>query len=149
MLAELAACNAAFQTIKTFVQNGKSLSQCAQQIATIVTNKEVLQDKVKKKQTGFMASLKPQTANDLEEFLALEQIKEHEHNLKQLMIYQGRAGLWSDFIAYQAEARKRRKQEKLEAEKAREELIEGLAIAGFIILGFAGAAFILYLIFIR
>jgi topoisomerase IA-like protein len=96
-----------------------------------------------------MASLKPQTANDLEEFLALEQIKEHEHNLKQLMIYQGRAGLWSDFIAYQAEARKRRKQERLEAEKAREELIEGLAIAGSIILGFAGAAFILYLIFIR
>ncbi|WMM95752.1 hypothetical protein CRP403_gp38 [Roseobacter phage CRP-403] len=149
MLAELAACNAAFQTIKTFVGNGKSIADCAQQISTIVSNKEVIEKKLQKKRSGFMANLKSQTATDLEEFLALEKIKEHEAALKQLMIYQGRGGMWDDFVKFQAEARKRRRQEKIEADRKREELVESIAIGVLFFTILAVAVTATYFIYIR
>ena len=53
--------------------------------------------------------------SDLEEFLALEQIKAQEDELRELMIYTGRAGMWQDWIKFQADASQRRKdQEKAE-----------------------------------
>lgn len=139
MLAELAACNAAFSTIKTFIQNGKSIADCAVQIGTIVANKEALQKKVEKKRSGFMAQLRDTTAQDLEEFLALEKIKEHEKTLKQLMIYQGRAGMWADWVKFQADARKKRKAEQLKREQQIQELVETTAIISMVIVGVIAA----------
>jgi len=72
--------------------------------------------------------------------MALEQIREKEEELKKMMIYLGRPGLWQDWQAFQAEARKsRRYQEKME-QKRKEELMEylGYGIAGIIVLFFAG-----------
>jgi len=40
------------------------------------------------------------------------------------MIYYGRPGLWGDWIKFQAEARKRRLQEKEEAERKRKQIVE-------------------------
>ena len=40
MLAELAAANAAFSVIKSFVSNGKELSSCGKQISDFVFAKE-------------------------------------------------------------------------------------------------------------
>ena len=40
MLAELAAANAAFGIIKSFVSNGKELTGCAKQISDFVFSKE-------------------------------------------------------------------------------------------------------------
>jgi hypothetical protein len=139
MLAELAACNAAFSTIKTFIQNGRSIADCAVQIGTIVANKEALQKKVEKKRSGFMAHLRDTTAQDLEEFLALEKIKEHEKTLKELMIYQGRGGMWADWVKFQADARKKRKAEQLQREKQIQELIETTAIISMVIVGVIAA----------
>ena len=135
MLAELAACNAAFKTIKTFIKNGRSIADCAVQIGTIVANKESLQKKVEKKRSGFMAQLRDTTAHDLEEFLALEKIKEHEEALKQLMIYQGRAGMWADWVKFQADARKKRKAEQLKREQQIQELIETTALISAVVVG--------------
>ena len=139
MLADLAACNAAFSPIKTFIKNGKSISDCAVQIGTIVANKEALQKKVEKKRSGFMAQLRDTTAQDLEEFLALEKIKEHEKTLKELMIYQGRGGMWADWVKFQADARKKRKAEQLQREKQIQELIEATAIISMVIVGVIAA----------
>jgi hypothetical protein len=139
MLAELAACNAAFSTIKTFIKNGRSIADCAVQIGTIVANKEALQKKVEKKRSGFMAQLRDTTAQDLEEFLALEKIKEHEKTLKELMIYQGRGGMWADWVKFQADARKKRKAEQLQREKQIQELIEATAIISMVIVGVIAA----------
>ena len=36
-----------------------------------------------------------------EYFMATEQLKEYEDALKQMMIWQGRAGLWTDWLDYQ------------------------------------------------
>ena len=49
--------------------------------------------------------------NDLEEFLALEQLKEQEQELRQLMIYCGRPGLWDDWQSFQVKARQQREAE--------------------------------------
>lgn len=149
MLAELAACNAAFTTVKSFLQNGKSLADCASQIGTIVASKSALEEKVQKKRSGFMAQLKNTQAQDLEEFLALEKIKETEEQLIQVMIYQGRAGLKEDWMNYQAEARRKRKEERLRAERERQEMIEAVTIAGIVTIGIAAAGAALYFFAIK
>ena len=131
MLAELAAANAAFGVIKSFVSNGKELSGCVKQISDFVFSKEELEKKASKKKAKGGGT-------DLEEFMALEQIREKEEELKKMMIYLGRPGLWQDWQKFQVEARKaRRHQEKME-QKRREELMEyigyGIAALGLIFL---------------
>lgn len=150
MLAELAACNAAFGIVKKFVQNGRSIADCAKQIGIIAESKDKLQKKVQKKRTGFMASLKPQLATDLEEFMALESIKEAEADLKQLMIYTGRAGLWDSWLMFQKEARVNRREAEKEAERHREELMVKVSI-GIGVCVFLGAlvGFFYFVLFIK
>ena len=133
MLAELAAANAAFSVIKSFVSNGKELGGCVKQISDFVFAKEQIEKKAKKKKAGGGGS-------DLEEFMALEQIKEKEDELKKIMIYLGRPGLWQDWQAFQAEARKSRRYQEKMAEKRRQELIEyaGYGIGFIILVFFAG-----------
>ena len=48
MLAELAAANAAFGVIKSFVSNGKELASCGKQIADFVFAKEKIEKEVNK-----------------------------------------------------------------------------------------------------
>ena len=79
MLAELAAANAAFSVIKSFVSNGKELASCGKQISDFVFAKEQIQKKANKKKASGVGG------GDLEEFMALEKIKEQEKELKQLM----------------------------------------------------------------
>ena len=134
MLAELAAANAAFGIIKNFVSNGKELSGCAKQISDFVFSKEQIEKNLKKKKAKGVGGA------DLEEFMALEQIKEKEEELKKIMIYLGRPGLWQDWQSFQAEARKSRRYAEKMAEKRKQELIEyaGYGIAFIFILFFAG-----------
>ena len=134
MLAELAAANAAFSVIKQFVSNGKELSGCAKHISDFVFSKEALEKKAKEKKAKGVGG------SDLEEFMALEQIREKEEELKKMMIYLGRPGLWQDWQAFQAEARKSRRNQEKMAEKRRQELMEyaGYGIAAIIVIFFAG-----------
>ena len=122
MLAELAAANAAFAVIKTAVQNGSDIAKAGSAIAKFVGAKEDLQKKANKKGGG----------NDLEEFMALEQIREQEEQLKQIMIYTGRPGLWHDWQRFQAKARVARREEQISLAKKRKQIIEW-SIIGFLI----------------
>ena len=106
MLAELALCSAAFNTVKEFIQNGKELHQMGEGIIKYFDAKSALQKKVKKSSGD---------KSDLEEFLALEQIKAQEDELRELMIYTGRAGMWQDWLKFQSEAAQRRKEAELQA----------------------------------
>lgn len=137
MLAELAAANAAFAVIKKFVSNGRELADCTKAIGDFVTAKDALQKRGNKKKNSWFGKLSGSTADDLEEFMALEKIRQQEEELKQFMIYAGRAGLWHDWIRFQAQARKRRQQEMQDAIKKREELVETL---GYITVAFTIAA---------
>ena len=134
MLAELAAANAAFSVIKQFVSNGKELSGCAKHISDFVFSKEELEKKAKKKKAKGVGG------SDLEEFMALEQIKEKEAELKKMMIYIGRPGLWQDWQEFQAEARKSRRYQEKMRERRQAELMEymGYGIAMIFVLFFGG-----------
>ena len=134
MLAELAAANAAFGVIKSFISNGKELASCGKQISDFVFAKEEIERKAKKQRAKGVRT------NDLEEFMALEKIKQQEEELKQIMIYVGRPGLWQDWQKFQAEARKSRRYAEKMAQRRREELIEmmGYSIAFIALLAFGG-----------
>ena len=140
MLAELAAANAAFGVIKSFISNGKELASCGKQISDFVLAKESIERKAnKQKSKGVYTS-------DLEEFMALEELKQKEEELKQIMIYVGRPGLWADWQKFQAQARKaKREQERLE-QKRKEELKEIAGYATLIIMMLTLGGIILYFV---
>lgn len=125
MLAELAAANAAFQVIKTAVQNGKEIASAGKAISNFVGAKEQLQKKAQKKGGG----------SDLEEFMALEQIREQEEQLKQIMIYAGRPGLWGDWQRFQAKARIARREQEEALAKRRRKILDITIITVFFVLG--------------
>jgi len=125
MLAELAAANAAFQVIKTAVQNGKEIASAGKAISNFVGAKEQLQRKAQKKGGG----------SDLEEFMALEQIREQEEQLKQIMIYAGRPGLWGDWQRFQAKARIARREAEEAAIRKRKKIMDITIITIFFVLG--------------
>ena len=125
MLAELAAANAAFQVIKSAVQNGKEIASAGKAVANFVGAKEQLQRKAQKKGGG----------SDLEEFMALEQIREQEDQLKQIMIYAGRPGSWGDWQRFQAKARIARREAEEAAIRKRKKIFEITVITLFFVLG--------------
>ncbi len=135
MLAELAAANAAFSVIKSFISNGKELTGCAKHISDFVFAKEEIEKKAKKQKSKG-------GGGDLEEFMALEQIREKEEELKKMMIYLGRPGLWHDWQEFQAEARKSRRYQEKMAAKRQAEIMEyvGYSIGFIVIIFFAGLA---------
>ena len=99
MLAELAIANAAFGVIKETIANGGDIMAAGQHIFKFFDNKSKLVQKAN------------QSGSDSEAFFALEQIKQHEAALQELFIYQGRPGLWDDWLKFQAEAKRKREAE--------------------------------------
>lgn len=138
MLAELAAANAAFAIIKQAVSNGRDLANAGSAIADFVGAKEELRKKGEKKKRSPFAG-----GGDLEEFMALEKIKEQEEQLREMMVWAGRPGMWADWQKFQTEARKAR--QKAEEARARRKkkiieitLLTVLGIVGLGVLGFIG-----------
>lgn len=111
MIAEIAAANAAFAVIKGALANGKELHQLGSRVFDYFDNKAKIQEKATQKGGG----------SDLEEFMALEQLRQQEEELRERMVYAGRPGMWGDWVKFQAAAaRKRREaQEAAKREKAR------------------------------
>lgn len=145
MLAELAIATAAFKTVKEFISEGRELHQMGEGLLNYFDAKSKLQIEVNKSSKS--------DKSDLEEFMALEQIKAQEDELRELMIYTGRAGMWQDWIKFQAEAARRREEQKKEAlrikaqrEQKMYEYFE-MAIAGMLIIGsIVGLGFAYYYI---
>ena len=136
MLAELAAANAAFSVIKQAVQHGGDIAKAGSAIAKFVGAKEDLQKKASRKGGG----------SDLEEFMALEQIREQEEQLKQIMIYAGRPGLWHDWQRFQAKARIARREAEQERKRKLKHHFEVFLIALLLILGLTVLACIVLLV---
>ena len=144
MLAELAAANAAFSIIKQAVQNGKELQEASGAIVKFVGAREELSRRAKKKKKPGVQT------SELEEFMALEKLKQQEAQLKELMIWTGRPGLWNDWQKYQAEARKSRRVQEALARKRREEFIQAFAIILGILVGIAGViGLVFWALFLR
>ena len=131
MLAELAAFNAAYGVVKEFIGNGRDLSDCFGHIGQMVNAKEDLKIRQEKSKKSLFAS-------DAEEFMALEQIKKAEEELKDFMVYYGRGGLWDEFVIFQAKARKARLEAKNEQIKKINQRLHYAAIALAVSIGVAG-----------
>jgi signal transduction histidine kinase len=112
MIAEIAACNAAFQVIKSAVKNSGEIIQAGQALYDYFNHKEAVQKKIRE--------TPPSKRNLLEEFFELEKLKKQEQELKELMIYQGRPGLWDDWLEFQKRARQQREAE--ERQRIKEEI---------------------------
>ena len=122
-MVELAACNAAFAVIKETVQNGGDIMAAGQKLFDFFDNKSAIQKKAA-------------SGNDMEAFAALEQIKNNEAELKRMMVYHGRAGLWDDWLKFQKEAKQKREAaEKAAARKKAARIAKAWAIAGWGLIG--------------
>ena len=112
MLAELAACNAAFAIIKKCVENGSDLAKAGKAISDFTLNKDAVQKKAQKQGSNLDGS-----KSDLEEFLALDELKRKEDELRSMMQLFGRANMYPDYIKFCAEARRQRAEALAEAKR--------------------------------
>lgn len=111
MLVELAAANAAFAVLREAVTNGQDLMSLGSQLFSYFDNTSKIQKKA-------------ESDNDMEAFAALEQIKTNEAELKRMMVYHGRAGLWEDWLKFKKEAKQKRDAAEKEAARKRAARIE-------------------------
>ena len=121
MLEMLMVANSAFAVIKQTLENGKDIASAGSAISRFVGAEDQLQKDLHKKRNSIWTNVLGKTDNDLEEFMALEQIRVKHDKLREYMQLYGRAGLWTDYQAYCAEARKARKEVEAKKIKQRQE----------------------------
>jgi hypothetical protein len=102
MLAELAAANAAFAVIKSTIANGQELASVAKQASTYFDSKSSIAKKANKNGNK----------SDMEAFMALETLKQQEEELREIMIYAGRANMYTDWLQFQSDCKRKRAEEE-------------------------------------
>ena len=128
MLAEIAAANAAFAVIKGALANGKELHQLGSRVFDYFDNKAKIQESATQKGGG----------SDLAEFMALEQLRQQEEELRERMVYAGRPGMWDDWVKFQAmAARKRREAKEAAAREAARRAERAARLTEQIVMGMA------------
>jgi len=90
--------NAAIGAVKELIGNGKDLSDCGKHLGTYFDSKAKIQSNASSSGSG----------SDLQLFFAHQKLLEQEAALKELLIYSGRAGLWSEWLQF-ASAQKRKR----------------------------------------
>lgn len=136
-IAAIKIANEAIGAIKEFAGHCQSVGEMGKDLTKLADAKEELQKSAKD--------------GDMEAFWALEDIKRHEAEVKQMFIYNGRAGLWDDYCKFIENRKTMRENEKkrIEAKKlARRKAIKtGLAITGvslLVLTAVGGAAYMVY-----
>lgn len=131
MLAEIAAANAAFAVIKEALNNGGELAAVAGKVSEYF---------------GLKSQINRKVSKGSQDFWELEKIRQQEEELKELLIYQGRAGLWEDWLRFQVEEKKRRereeKEEKRKKQQRRERLYNIAVAVGVGLIGITGVGVI-------
>lgn len=137
MLELLSAANVAYGIIKKTIENGKEISSCGAAIAKFVQSEDQLQQDLHKKRNSIWTTFLGKSDNDLEEFMALEEIRVKKAKLKEFMQLYGRPGLYNDYVNYCAEARRKRKETAQKRAKKKREIEDIILkiILGVLILG--------------
>lgn len=148
MIAEIAAANAAFAVIKGALANGKELHQLGSRVFDYFDNKAKIQEKATQKGNS----------SDLEEFMALERLKQQEEELRERMVYAGRPGMWDDWVKFQAIAARKRREAKeaaiREAIRRKENLARlteyiAMGMAAVVLAGLIIYGIVLYMLHLR
>ena len=142
-IAAIKIANEAIGAIKEFAGHCQSVGEMGKDLTKLADAKAELQ--------------KSAADGDMEAFWALEDIKRHEAEVKQMFIYNGRAGLWDDYCNFIANRKQLRENERKRAEAkklARKKAIQNgfLYVAvGIAVVGVVGGAvaFIYWLITLR
>ena len=104
------------------IQDVKSIGSMGKDLTKLADAKEQIQ--------------KDAAQGDSEAFWALEDIKKREEELKTLMVYGGRANLWSDYCTFMTNRKQMRENEKKRAEAKR--LAKKKAIKNALVYGAVG-----------
>ena len=142
-ISAIKAANEAIGAIKEMCGNIQSVGQMGPQLTQLADSKEEIQ---KRAADGSM-----------EDFFALEDIRNKEAEIKQMFIYQGRAGLWDDYQKFMQNRKELREKERKRAEAkklAKRKAIQNgflYAAVGIAVLGVVGGAvaLLLWLISLR
>lgn len=135
-IAVIQTANAAIGAVKELIGNGKDLMDCGKEMGEYFGAKSQLQQKADPNGSG----------NDLEAFFALQKLKAQEEELKNMMIYQGKPGMWQEWLEFQAQQKRQRDAAKKEAEakaRKRKKLIKDIAIGTAVTVGALSAVGIL------
>ena len=145
ILESLAAANAAYAIIRQCVENGSEISKAGKAIADFTLAKDKVEQQARKRGSNLDGS-----KSDLEEFLALDELKRKEDELRSMMQLYGRANMYPDYVKFCAEARRQRAEAKAEAKrlalKRQDDIILALYWAACIALGGVGLWLILYIL---
>lgn len=142
MIAELAAANAAFDVIKQTIQNGQEIYEAGEALARYFGLKNEIQKRAH--EHGYKS--------DLEAFMAAEKLKAQEDELKDIMIWQGRGGMWQDWLSFQAQMKQSREKEaaeKLAAKKKRKKALIDSCLIGVTVLTVLACVGIIVFIFMQ
>ena len=139
-LALISAANSAFEVIKTALKNGKELADVGGKTLEYFELKGKIQEAAVQKAGGRPI----EGRTDLEEFMALEKMRQQEEYLREQMVYAGRPGMWEDWVKFQALAARRRREAKEAAERAarrrqeeREKLAQAIAVGVAVLIAWA------------
>ncbi len=149
MLEMLVVANSAFQIIKQTIENGRDISSAGSAIAKFVGAEDQLQQDLNKRKNSIWTNFLGKTDNDLEEFMALEQIRVKKDQIREFMQLYGRANLYTDYIQYCADARKARKEARIKAAKRKQKIqdtILKVVLAILITAVLSGAVAVLFII---
>ena len=133
ILEIISAANAAYAVIKQFAENGRETANLAKSIGTFLDAEDQIKEELNKKKTSGWAKVLGKDASDFEEFWHLEQLAQKRKELESYLQLYAPAGTHQRWVAFQVEARKRRKEAIKAAEKAREERNEMLLWGAFIL----------------
>ena len=104
-IAAIKIANEAIGAIKEFAGHVQSVGEMGPQLTKLADAKEEIEKKAKD--------------GDMECFFELEKIRAREAEIKQLFIYSGRPGLWTDYEKFIANRKQIRANEKKRAEAKR------------------------------
>ena len=136
-IAAIKIANEAIGAIKEMCGNIQSVGQMGTQLTKLADSKEQIQKKA--------------ADGDMSAFFALEDIRNKEAEIKQIFIYQGRAGLWDDYQRFMQTRKELREKERQRAEakklakrKAIKTGLTAVAIGAVILTAVGGAIAMVY-----
>ena len=138
ILESIAAASAAYEVIKTAINQGREGAGLIGAVGKFLTAEEDVKEALQKKKNSPFTAIAGGEEGDWEEFQALEKLREQRKELEDY-IRETRPGQWGRWQQWQVEARKQRAAARRAAEKAREERNEMIAMGAAILLAVSGS----------
>ena len=138
ILESIAAASAAYEVIKTAINQGREGAGLIGAVGKFLTAEEDVKEALQKKKNSPLTAIAGGEEGMWEEFQALEKLREQRKELEDY-IRETRPGQWGRWQQWQVEARKQRAAAKRAAEKAREERNEMIAMGAAILLAVSGS----------